>query len=260
MTLLADRVKETATTTGTGAVTLGGASAGYRTFVAGNGVGLVYYAIVHQTAAEWEVGIGTLTTGPDVLARTTVLTSSNANALVSFSAGTKDVFCTVPAAAFVTTGGLMEVLRPTDATFPATNFPQLVKNAGTNLVDYTLDFDTVTGETAYWKFAIPVGMTPASATIEIFSRQGALTTGTVGWIVGALARGDADAWDTALTNVTVTAATVKGTVGQLLRQQATFAMTGWAASKSLYFAITRDVANDTCAEDAKFVEAVVRIL
>ena len=93
---LFDRVKETTTTTGTGTVTLAGAVAGYRSFTSVLADGdLVYYAIV--LAAEWEVGIGTFTTSGTTLARTTILASSNAGAAVSFSAGDKDVFITLPA-------------------------------------------------------------------------------------------------------------------------------------------------------------------
>lgn len=88
-----DRVKETTTTTGTGAVTLAGAVSGFRAFsaIAANG-DTVYYAIVHQSAAEWETGLGTWNTG-GTLTRTFVIESSNAGALVNFSAGTKNVIC-----------------------------------------------------------------------------------------------------------------------------------------------------------------------
>lgn len=97
MPKLADRVKETTTSTGTGAISLGGASVGYRAFSAAFSTGdSVYYAI--EGGAEWEVGIGTLSSGtPWTLARTTILASSNAGAAVNFSAGTKNVFCTRPA-------------------------------------------------------------------------------------------------------------------------------------------------------------------
>jgi hypothetical protein len=102
---LADRVKETSTTTGTGALALAGALPGFRSFLAGIGNGVnLYYSIVHRSAAEWEVGIGQLSGGA-TLARTTVLASSNAGALVNFSAGTKDVFSTIPAALFDSLGG-----------------------------------------------------------------------------------------------------------------------------------------------------------
>lgn len=100
MSNYADRVKETTTTTGTGTVDLAGTTTGYRTFVAGIGNGnACYYAIAHQAADEWEVGIGTVTdAAPDTLSRTTVLASSNAGSLVNFTAGTKDAFVTIPAA------------------------------------------------------------------------------------------------------------------------------------------------------------------
>ena len=94
--ILKDRVKETTTVVGTGTATLLGAVTGYQSFsVIGNG-NTCYYAIVAQTGSEWEVGIGTYTS-PDQLARTTILSSSNSGSLVSFSAGTKDVYVTQPA-------------------------------------------------------------------------------------------------------------------------------------------------------------------
>ena len=97
--VLNDRVKETTTTTGTGTINLAGAATNFETFVAGIGDGnTVYYAIVHQDQPEFEVGLGTVTDAtPDTLSRTTILSSSNSDGLVSFSAGTKDVFCTLPA-------------------------------------------------------------------------------------------------------------------------------------------------------------------
>ena len=100
--VIADRVKETTTTTGTGTVTLAGAATGYQTFaVIGNG-NTTYYCIAGQGTNEWEVGIGTYSTTGPTLARTTVLSSSNSNNAVNFSSGTKDVFVTYPAEFSVT--------------------------------------------------------------------------------------------------------------------------------------------------------------
>ena len=100
-----DRVRESTTVTGTGTATLLGAIAGYQAFsVIGNG-NTCYYTISDQLGANWEVGIGTYTLSGATLARTTVLKSSNANALVSFTAGTKDVFVTYPAGTAVSGGG-----------------------------------------------------------------------------------------------------------------------------------------------------------
>jgi hypothetical protein len=93
-----DRVKETTTTTGTGAVSLGGAVTGFETFAAGIGnSNTTYYCIAHQDQAEFEVGLGTLDGDSSDLTRTTVISSSNSDSAVNFSSGTKDVFCTIPA-------------------------------------------------------------------------------------------------------------------------------------------------------------------
>jgi hypothetical protein len=92
-----DRVKETTATTGTGTITLAGASQGFQSFsVIGNG-NTTYYTIVDPSTGDWEVGVGTYTSSGTTLSRTTVLESSNAGSLVPFGAGTKDVFVTYPA-------------------------------------------------------------------------------------------------------------------------------------------------------------------
>ena len=98
MTLVVkDRVKETTSTTGTGTVTLSGASTGFQSFsVIGDG-NTTYYAIVNSSTGEWEVGIGTYTASGTTLSRDTVLESSNSGSLVDFAAGNKDVFVTYPA-------------------------------------------------------------------------------------------------------------------------------------------------------------------
>ena len=91
-----DRVKETTTVTGTGDATLLGAVTQFQSF--GNAYILnepMYYAIVGQSGTEWEVGRGHLS-ATSTLVRDTAFESSNANALVSFSAGTKDIFATFP--------------------------------------------------------------------------------------------------------------------------------------------------------------------
>lgn len=98
-----DRVKETTTTTGTSDITLAGAVSQFRAFsavfTAGATVGSYdsfYYAIVGQTGTEWEVGRGHLSNAT-TLVRDQVFSSSNSNAAVNFSAGTKDVFNTISA-------------------------------------------------------------------------------------------------------------------------------------------------------------------
>jgi hypothetical protein len=92
-----DRVREESTTTGTGTFTLSGAVAGFETFSSAIGnTNTTYYAIQNQDVpTEFEVGLGTI--GAGTLSRDTIISSSNSDAAVNFSAGTKDVFCTLPA-------------------------------------------------------------------------------------------------------------------------------------------------------------------
>jgi hypothetical protein len=89
--IIKDRVQETTTTTGTGAVSLGGAVSNFVAFssVMAN-ADTTYYAIISST--DWEVGLGTYATSGNTLARTTVYASSNAGAAVNFAAGTKYVY------------------------------------------------------------------------------------------------------------------------------------------------------------------------
>lgn len=102
-----DRVKETTTTTGTGTLDLGGAQTGFETFVAGIGnTNTTYYCITLAGSNDFEVGLGTVTDAtPDTLSRDTILSSSNSDAAVNFGAGTKTVFCTLPAAKAIVEDG-----------------------------------------------------------------------------------------------------------------------------------------------------------
>ena len=112
----ADRVQETTTTTGTGAITLAGAGTGYRTFASVMAASdTCYYTI--SGGAEWEVGLGTFNT---TLTRTTVYASSNAGAAVNFSAGSKDVFITAPARGIVEFEPNGTINLPIVAAEPAT--------------------------------------------------------------------------------------------------------------------------------------------
>ena len=93
-----DRVKVTSTTTGTGAFALGAAATGFETFASGIGNNnTTYYCIFNQGTSEFEVGLGTLDGSSANLTRTTPISSSNSDAAVNFTSGTKDVFCTLPA-------------------------------------------------------------------------------------------------------------------------------------------------------------------
>lgn len=95
MTIFLDRAKETTTTTGSSDLVLAGAAAGYQALPS-SATADFYYCVAHQSADEWETGIGNASSGS--LVRGTILDgTSGAGVAVSFSAGTKDVFCTFPA-------------------------------------------------------------------------------------------------------------------------------------------------------------------
>jgi hypothetical protein len=104
--VIADRVKETTTTTGTGTITLAGAVTNFETFTANlSNSDTTYYAIVDSTNNAFEVGLGTFTSSGTTLARSTVIASSNSNSAVNFGAGTKEVFITIPASKMVVEDG-----------------------------------------------------------------------------------------------------------------------------------------------------------
>ena len=95
--VISDRVKETTATSGTGTYTLGGAVTGFETFTANFSDGdTTYYACTDNV--DFEVGLGTFTASGTTLARTTILASSNSGSAVNWSAGTRTIFCTLPAA------------------------------------------------------------------------------------------------------------------------------------------------------------------
>lgn len=96
--VVADRVKEVTTTTGTGTISLGGAQTNFVAFSSALSDGdTTYYAIVDNNNVDYEVGLGTYASSGNTLARTTVLDSSNSGSAVDFGAGQKDVFITYPA-------------------------------------------------------------------------------------------------------------------------------------------------------------------
>jgi len=94
---IADRVFETSTTQGTGALNLEGAVSGFQSFLVGIGDGNETYYVIDD-GANWEVGIGTISAGsPDTLSRDTILESSNSDAAVNWGSGTRNVRLSIPA-------------------------------------------------------------------------------------------------------------------------------------------------------------------
>jgi hypothetical protein len=137
---LADRCKETTTTTGTGTYSLGGAVTGYRTFVAGVG-STNQTGYVVEDGTNWEIGLGTVTDlATDTLSRDEILASSNAGAAVNWGVGTKNVFA-APLAA------LQSSARKLTADLAASTV--------TTLADVTgLSFPVLSGKHYHFKFLL----------------------------------------------------------------------------------------------------------
>ena len=180
MALLADRVKETTTTTGTGTIALAGAPAGFQSFNTAFANGsLVYYVI--QSNADFEIGIGT--TGAGTLARTTVLQSSNADALVPFAAGVKDVFCSYVADRAVTTSDASTLTNKT--------IDDYTNNVGANSTHFrvkasgTIPKGAVVKATGFvpGEEAVQVALVASSADVAIGIMEQALTSGQFGMAV-----------------------------------------------------------------------------
>jgi len=168
--VLNDRVKETTTTTGTGTINLGGAQTNFETFVAGIGDGnTTYYAIVHRSSAEFEVGLGTLTdASPDTLARTTIISSSNSDSAVNFSAGTKDVFCTMPASKAVHEDGSSDVTLPNDLILGSDS--AILKFGADSDINITHVADT--GLTTNGDFTVGDDLTVSGGVIDLKTNSG----------------------------------------------------------------------------------------
>ncbi len=138
--VLNDRVKETTTTTGTGTVTLAGAVQGFETFAAGIGNNnTTYYCI--QLNAEFEVGLGTLSSDSSTLARTTIISSSNSDSAVDFSAGAKFVFCTMPASKSLVLDANNNLTLPAKFIMPDVTSGKILVGDGTSYEEVAVSGD-----------------------------------------------------------------------------------------------------------------------
>jgi hypothetical protein len=149
---------------------------------------------------------------------------------------------------------------PMVAEFPASNYATLDSRNN----HPCLDFDTTTGETAYFTGVLPADYSGAGITVHLYVSMTSATSGTVGWLV-AIERIDASSLDidadSFAADNTLTAATVPGTAGQVLKQSLNISnganMDSLAAGELFRLRITRDVANDTAAGDAELLRVMM---
>jgi len=203
--VLNDRVKETTTTTGTGTLTLAGAVTGFETFAAGVGnSNTTYYAVTLPGSSEFEVGLGTLSSDSSTIARTTVISSSNSDNAVNFSAGTKTIFCTIPASKSVFL----------DASGNASVGADLSVGDDLTVEGGVIDFKTNSGSPSQLKFYCESGNAHAQTLTAQPHSQAASNTLTLpgGSTIGnSNATLVSDTGTQTLTNKTLTAPTLTGT-------------------------------------------------
>ena len=157
-----DRVKETSVTTGTGTLTLDGAVQGFETFSSAIGnSNTTYYAIELPGTTEFEVGRGTVSAGQ--LARTQVISSSNSDSPVDFSAGTKIVFCTLPASKAVIKDASGNISIDANKTIEFGDSGETISGDGTHLTIAGSDHINVNAQGE---------LTLSSESNEIFFRDG----------------------------------------------------------------------------------------
>jgi len=256
--ILADRVRDTCSTTGTGAVTVTGtAPTGYRTFSTVCAVSdTLDYFIQHRTADEWEVGLATYSASNE-LTRTTVLSSSNAGAAVNLSSGTKDVVLGPNAATVGTgSGGTPPVVYfwPTDNEPPTTNYATLDTRNGHPV----LDFDDTTAEAAIFSGILNDAYGGGGLTVKVAYSATSATSGTAGFTIEVERIGDSQLdvdSDSFASAQTITAVTVPGTSGHVDVVSVAISsganMDSLAAGEEFRLRVKRDTANDTATGDTE---------
>lgn len=261
----ADSVKDTSATTGTGTLTLDGATLlGARSFATAvtegdltNGDTVGYRA---QMGAEWEVGSGVYSSG--TLTRVTVYASSNSGAAVSFSAGTKVVsLCQVAAEilavgktylGYIAAGGI----KPsTTSGCAALAWSESTTN---DVMVGSLAFDAAAIEYAQFSFKAPALLNEASGFTAIFewTEAASATTHDVVWQIEMQAQGDGDTIDSAWgTAVTVTDTGTSGT-RRFTAETSTITPGGtWAAGDEIIVRVSRKATDgsDTLNVDALLI-------
>jgi len=180
--IVADRVQETTTTTGTGTYTLAGAKDGYQSFAAVGDGNTCYYAITDGT--DWETGIGTFTLSGTTLARTTIIESSNSDAAVNWGAGSKDIFVTAPADKTLLVGRNLYADNPSSPTAPsATGTNAVAIGSGASATGFSsFSFGQGASSTADQAFSFGLNAeATAVRSLSLFGEAGSTESTAIGY-------------------------------------------------------------------------------
>ncbi len=170
---IADRVKETSLTQGTGTLTLNGAFGGFQSFSSAIGDGnSTYYAIENES--KWEVGIGTYTSSSNTLSRDTVLKSSSGTSKITIS-GVAIVFCSYPAD--------KAVIRDENGNIPEDGLLTLTRDSAGNFIhmykddsyDRTISIYTDGNASPEWRMGVknsPSSETEAPSEGYVYGKDG----------------------------------------------------------------------------------------
>jgi len=168
--VVADRVQETTTTTGTGTYTLAGAKAGFQSFGAVGDGNTTYYACTDGT--DYEVGIGTYTATGTTLARTTIIESSNSDAAVNWGAGSKDIFVTAPADKTLLVGRNLYADNPSTPTAPSATGTNAVAIGSGASATSSSSFSFGQGASSTADQAFSFGLNAEASGVRSFSANG----------------------------------------------------------------------------------------
>ena len=151
--IIADRVKETTTTTGTGNISLSGATfGGFQTFAEAIGDGNVTYYCI-QNDSQFEIGIGTYTASTNTLSRDTIFQSSNSDNKINID-GIGIVFSVVPADRLVYKDADDAVVFPTPFAFKRSDDGDYWQAYSTDYTNRVTSFFLEEGTDPTWKIGL----------------------------------------------------------------------------------------------------------
>lgn len=158
-------------------------------------------------------------------------------------------------------GDTLLIFTPLGAEFPASNYATL----DTRNNHPCLDFDTTTGETAYFTGVMPQNYGGGGLTVYLHWAASSATSGTIGWLIAIERIGDSqqdvDA-DGFASDQTVSATTVPGTSGHVDITSGAFTsgaqMDSLVAGEMFRLRVTRDVAGDNASGDAELYAVEIR--